>query len=123
LYVRSGLGKWYESLLHVAGEAGAAVAETYGGQAAGAAVRGLHKGWTDVAFNRGKKGSAPQPRQAPAAPTPAPAPAYYPPPPPQQVPMAQARMFGRDGLSPTTLLIGAAVVVGGLAVLMRSRKR
>src|SRR5258707_9749545 len=130
MYIRqrghAGLGKWYESLLNVVGEAGGAVAEAYGGKGAGAAVRGLHKGWTQAAFNRGgKKGAAPaggpgsQPYPDPQQPGPYPGPAYYPPPqPPAYPPQAQHGSFG--GISPTVLAIGAVVVLGGGFLLMRS---
>jgi hypothetical protein len=70
LYVREGLGKqWYETLLDVAGEAGAAVTEAYGGKMAGDAVRAGHKIWTGLAFkdNQGG-GGAPRPPPPPPAP-------------------------------------------------------
>lgn len=125
MYVRDGLGKWYEGLLNVVGEAGAAVAEAYGGQGAGAAVRGLHKGWTQAAFNRGK-GGAPAQKGGPPPQQPGPQyapPPYYPPPLPP-APATPAGMFGGrvGGISTTTLAIGALVVVGGGLLLMRSKK-
>jgi hypothetical protein len=71
LYVREGLGKqWYETLLDVAGEAGAAVTEAYGGKMAGDAVRAGHKIWTGLAFkdNKGGGGGAPAPPPPPPPP-------------------------------------------------------
>jgi hypothetical protein len=68
LYVRQGLGKeWYESLLDVAGQAGAAVAESYGGKLAGDAVRAGHQIWTGLAF-KDKGGGGSGPPQPPSPP-------------------------------------------------------
>jgi hypothetical protein len=76
LYVREGMGKaWYETALDVVGEAGAAVAEAYGGKMAGDGVRAGHKIWTGLAFkDKGGGGSAPPPPPPPPRPRPAPQP-------------------------------------------------
>ena len=76
MYIRQGhaLGAWYNTLLDVAGEAGAAVAEAYGGKMAGDGVRAGHKIWTGLAF-KDKGGGAPAPApQPPPPPRPAPRP-------------------------------------------------
>ena len=104
-YVREGLGKqWYETLLDIVGEAGATIVEGQGGKAAGDAVRGFHKGWTQAAFGSGNKGataSAPPPR-----PMPAPQPRYFPPrpaPPPRPQPMPRPSFVPQLSFMPHAL--------------------
>jgi hypothetical protein len=77
VYVREGVGAWYNTLLDVAGEAGAAVAEAYGGKMAGDGVRAGHKIWTGLALK--DKGGAPAPPPPPP-----------PPPPPRPTPKTMA---------------------------------
>lgn len=138
-YVREGLGeagkKWYQTLLDVVGEAGASVVEGQAGKAAGDAIRGLHKGWTTAAFNRGGGATMVVPKQS-APPAPAPQ-RYLPQQPvaPQRMPMpmpqmpmvapssgammpAAAAVAPRSGMSPLVLLgiAGAGAVVVYLLV-------
>lgn len=96
MYVREGVGAWYNTLLDVAGEAGAAVAEAYGGKMAGDGVRAGHKLWTGLAFKDkgggGNSAAAPPPPPPPRPmprPTPMAAQVRYPPsPPPRPGPSA-----------------------------------
>ena len=90
MYVREGVGAWYNTLLDVAGEAGAAVAEAYGGKMAGDGVRAGHKIWTGLAFKDKGGGSAPlPPPPSPPRPVPMAAQVRYPPsPPPRPGPSA-----------------------------------
>src|SRR5579871_4638000 len=128
-YRRQSLGApWYESLLNVAGEVGAAVAEGYTGQkVVGDAIRGLHKGWTGAVFNQQQQpqqqAPQPQPQHAPPPlpprppPPRPPQPVYHPPPPRPmyQPPAASILPPPKAGISGTTLLVIGAVGVAGVA--------
>lgn len=142
-YIREGLGKaWYETLLDVAGEAGAAVVEGYGGKAAGDAVRGVHKGWTQAAFHSNDKPAAPPP--PPPPPRPAPPPRYAPlrpppimrplPPPPRPQMMTLPVAFTpppagpppsapKSGSAMKTVLIVGGVGLGAAAIYLLTRGR
>ena len=139
-YVREGLGKqWYETLLDIVGEAGATIVEGTGGKAAGDAVRGLHKGWTQAAFHRNDQPTvsqatprpAPMPRSLPIRP-PAPMP-WRPPPPrplipqmafvPQTFPTAIAQLppARKSGSTAKTVLIIGGVGLGAAAIYLLAR--
>lgn len=145
MYVREGLGKpWYESLLDVAGEAGAAVAEAYGGKMAGDGVRAGHKIWTSLAFK--DKGGGSHPAPAPPRPRPVPPPRRPVPhpmvakryipfrPPPNtpsfrpspsaampNVPMQRAGMFG--GGSSKGLVIFGVVSAAAIGIYLMTRPK
>jgi hypothetical protein len=138
MYVRRptvlGLGaKWYETALDIIGEAGAAVVENQYGKQAGAAVRGIHKGWTTAAFgpkqNEAQKpAGGPQPAPQPPAPPPQypvqPYPSYPPPTQPNPARMAAgAAKPTRAGISPLVLVIGGVGVLGVAALLLTGRRR
>lgn len=134
MYVRHGLGApgWLNSILDVAGEAGAAVAESYGGKMAGDGVRAAHKIWTGMALkdNKGGGGRPPPPRP-PAAPArsasgmilgpPSGPPGAMPPPPPAWRPRPRAKVVSKkkvtaaliDGPPSGPAAVEAGVMGGG----------
>jgi hypothetical protein len=136
VYVREGVGAWYNTLLDVAGEAGAAVAEAYGGKMAGDGVRAGHKIWTGLALkDKGSGGASPPPPPPRPAPTTMAAQVRYPPSPGPSAPqfrppamplfrpppntpsapmMTSAGMFGGGGSSKGLLIFGvlSAAAVG-----------
>ena len=149
MYVREGVGAWYNTLLDVAGEAGAAVAEAYGGKMAGDGVRAGHKIWTGLAFKDkgGGSGSAPPPPPPPPPPRPAPktmaaqvrlparpgpSAAQFRPPPmprfrsPPNTPLAptttNAGMFGGGGSSKGLLIFGVVSAAAVGIYLLTQRK-
>lgn len=149
MYVREGVGAWYNTLLDVAGEAGAAVAEAYGGKMAGDGVRAGHKIWTGLALKDKGGGGGPAPPPPPPPPRPAPKPMaaqvrlptrsgpsaaqFRPPPmplfrPPPNTPLApittNAGMFGGGGSSKGLLIFGVVSAAAvGLYFLTQRKSR